>query len=128
MSNTVGRVCKIAASPINTTFNAEEKGIQMTAINGQLSTSKYKSSNSEGSNKSLLELMADRNATGFSAGTIVMSSNTKLSSGKRLFNYSTRFKLECDSAAEPLATQYRVTNSTYSSKSLDVLSTCIGQD
>jgi hypothetical protein len=128
MSNTVGRVCKIAASPINTTFNAEEKGIQMTAINGQLSTSKYKSSNSEGSNKSLLELMADRNATGFSAGTIVMSSNTKLSSGKRLFNYSTRFKLECDSAAEPLATQYRVTNSTYSSKSVDVLSTCVGQD
>ena len=77
--------------------------------------------------KSLQELIDDRNLTGTSGGSIVLSAN-KFTDGKRLFNYSTRFKLECDSATIPVANRYITTNPTYSTKSVDMISTCVGQD
>lgn len=130
MSNTVGKTCRIIATKITTTSNTETesyKDNQMTALNSssQLNSSKYKSANSDNSNKSLEQVIDDRNGSGVSGGQIVLSA-AKFTSGKRLFNYSTRFTLECDSkTATP---QYAPGNVTYSKKTVDMLSACVGQD
>lgn len=125
MSNTVGKVCRIIPTAISSLNNAPQKNVQMTALDTLLRSSIYKSSNSEGQ-KSLADVIADPNGNGVSAGQIVLSSVSKLSTDKRLFTYSTKFKLECDSK---LATpQYAPTNITYSTKSVEMLSACVGQD
>jgi hypothetical protein len=127
MSNSIGKTCRITSSAMNATPNATEKDEQINAINLQLGLPKYFSSNSGGdSNKSLEGVVDDRNGSGISGGQILLYSANKFSSGKRLFNYSTRFKLECDS--KTATTQYSTSNITYSSKILDVPSSCTGQD
>ena len=125
MSNTVGKVCRIIPTAISSLNNAAQKNVQMTALDTLLRSSIYKSSNSEGQ-KSLAAVIDDANSNGVSAGQIVLSSVSKLSTDKRLFTYSTKFKLECDSkTATP---QYAPGNVTYSTKSVEMLSACVGQD
>ena len=125
MSNTAGKVCRIIPTAISSLNNAPQKDIQMNALDTLLKSSIYKSSNSEGQ-KSLADVIADPSDRGISAGKIVLSSASKLSNDKRLFTYSTKFKLECDSK---LATpKYVPTNVTYSTKSVEMLSACVGQD
>lgn len=132
LNNTPGKTCRISAKEINATPVLPNKTEQINTLNSstQLKSSKYKSSNSNlsGYTKTFEQLIEDRNTnTGFSGGQIIMKA-PKFDSGKRLFNYSTRFTMECGSLAEPIATRYVKTNATYSSKSVDMLSICIGQD
>jgi hypothetical protein len=130
MSNTVGKVCRINSAPISNTLNRDEKAIQMSALGLQLGGTQYKSTNSEsaGYSKSFASVMADRNSSGVSAGQLIMSSPTVLSSGKRLLNYSTRFTVECDSVTAPGGSYSNPSAVTYSKKSVDMLSACVGQD
>lgn len=131
LANTPGKTCRISAKEINASPVLVDKTEQITTLNSntQLGSNKYRSSNSSlsGYTKTLQELIDDRNAVGVSGGQINMSA-PKFTSGKRLFNYSTRFNIECDSINAVGGVYSNPNATTYSKKSVDMISICIGQD
>ncbi len=125
MSNTVGKVCRINASAINSTsVDLADKATQMTELNTQLASSKY----GPNRNQTLGSVMSTVNQYGVSSGQIILEKVARFPNGKRLFNYSTRFKMECDNANAAGGSYSNPTASTYSTKSVNTVSTCVGQN
>ncbi len=125
MSNTVGKVCRINASAINSvTVDLADKATQITELNSQLASSKYGANR----NQSFSSVMSTVNQYGISSGQIILEKVNRFPNGKRLFNYSTRFKMECDNANAVGGSYSNPTASTYSTKSVNTVSTCVGQN
>lgn len=125
MSNTVGKVCKITATALNSTsIDLADKETQITELTSQLGSSKYGLSR----NQSFSSVMSTVNQYGISSGQIILEKVARFPNGKRLFNYSTRFKMECDNSNAQGGAYSNPTASTYSTKSVNTISTCVGQN
>jgi hypothetical protein len=131
LGNTRNKVCKItASSPIGNPAAAE----QMKKINEMLqsSTTTIYSSVPETSTTKNVNLSTALGTISARPERNVVSAKIKLDekiNGKRLFYYSTRFTLECNvgDADGNMITKSTNPNS-YSSKSVDIIASCQGQN
>jgi hypothetical protein len=134
MTNTIGKVCKITAKSLNNSA-ADGVSTQMDKLNELLATSIYDSKvNSGPQDTSMSSVLSklDSNGHSIAVGTMVLpkvnGADSKLSNGKRLFNYSTRFTLECGAPSAANANTPVTSGPTYSVKLTDLVSTCTTQN
>jgi hypothetical protein len=131
ISNSSGKICKIKASSPNNSTNPDIV-TQMAKINELLSGSVYDSKVSGGpENASMASVMSklDDNLHNIAVATLKLDNATgKLDNGKRLFNYSTRFTLECGAPSAANANIPVTSGPTYSTKFVDIMASCASQN
>jgi hypothetical protein len=104
----------------------------MTKINELLSGSVYDSKVSGGpENASMASVMSklDDNLHNIAVATLKLDNAAgKLDNGKRLFNYSTRFTLECGAPSAANANLPVTSGPTYSTTFRDIMASCASQN
>ncbi len=131
ISNSSGKICKIKATSPNNSTNTDIL-LQMSKINELLGSTVYDSKVSGGpQNVSMTSVMSklDDNLHNIAVATLKLDNATgKLDNGKRLFNYSTRFTIECGAPSAAGSNTPVTSGPTYSTKFVDIMASCASQN